>query len=97
MVQLTTLLPFLLGTVLVLDPIFTAFTSLTLAWFLAACQSHGRARAMWLITLTWVDTGLPPHTTIKSLSAISRASTPRLAPAPTFQPASGNVMQKVEF
>ncbi|NBQ16202.1 MAG: phospholipid carrier-dependent glycosyltransferase, partial [Proteobacteria bacterium] len=49
MVQLTTLLPFLLGTVLVLDPIFTAFTSLTLAWFLAACQSHGRTRAMWLL------------------------------------------------
>ena len=49
MVQLTTLLPFLLGTVLLLDPIFTAFTSLTLAWFLAACQTGGRARAKWLL------------------------------------------------
>ena len=49
MVQLTTVFPFVLGTVLVLDPIFTAFTSLTLAWFLAACQSHGRSRAMWLL------------------------------------------------
>ena len=47
-----------------------------------------RAVATWVITLTWVETGLPPQTTIRSDLAISRASTPRLAPTPASQPAS---------
>ncbi|MEI9983574.1 MAG: hypothetical protein WDN69_10450 [Aliidongia sp.] len=37
---------------------------------------------MWVIRLTWVETGLPPQTTIRSLSAISRLSTPRFTPDP---------------
>ena len=43
---------------------------------------------MWVITLTWVETGLPPQTTIRSDLAISRPSTPRLTPTPASQPAS---------
>lgn len=49
MVQLTTAFPFVIGTVAVLDPIFTGFTSLTLAWFLAGAQASGRPRAGWLL------------------------------------------------
>ncbi len=37
-----------------------------------------RARVTWVITLTCVATGLPPHMTIRSLSAISRGSGPRI-------------------
>src|SRR5713101_6286155 len=36
---------------------------------------------MWVITLTCVETGLPPHTTTRSASGISRASTQRVAQA----------------
>lgn len=49
LVQLTTVLPMVIGTFAVLDPIFTAFTSLTLAWFLAGAQASGRVRAGWLL------------------------------------------------
>ena len=55
-----------------------------------------RALVMWFITLTWVETGLPPHTTIRSDCAISRPSTPRLTPVPTIQPASVSALQIVE-
>ena len=44
LVQLTTVFPMVIGTFAVLDPIFTAFTSLTLAWFLVGAQSSGRTR-----------------------------------------------------
>jgi hypothetical protein len=43
---------------------------------------------MWVITLTWVFTGLPPHITIRSASAISRGSGPAIRPTPAIQPAS---------
>ena len=56
-----------------------------------------RARATWVMTLTWVETGLPPHTTIRSDFAISRGSTPRLAPTPACQPVSGSDVQIVIF
>ena len=56
-----------------------------------------RARVTWVMTLTWVETGLPPHITIRSDCAISRGSTPRLIPAPAFQPISGSVVQIVIF
>ncbi|NBX25628.1 MAG: phospholipid carrier-dependent glycosyltransferase [Planctomycetes bacterium] len=49
MVQMTTALPMVLGTVTVLDPIFAGFVSLTLAWFLAGAQGEGRTRAAWLL------------------------------------------------
>ncbi len=49
LVQLTTVFPMVIGTFAVLDPVFTAFTSLTLAWFLAGAQSKGRARVGWLL------------------------------------------------
>ena len=52
-----------------------------------------RAAATWVITLTWVETGLPPQMTIRSDLAISRPSTPRLAPTPASQPASDNMLQ----
>ncbi len=51
----------------------------------------------WLITLTWVFTGLPPQITTRSeCSPISRRSTPRLAPTPAAQPVSARVTQIVE-
>ena len=56
-----------------------------------------RACTICLITLTWVDTGLPPQTTIRSDLAISRASAPRFAPTPASQPASVSATQIVEF
>ena len=49
LVQLTTVFPMVIGTFAVLDPIFTAFTSLTLAWFLVGAQSAGRPRTAWLL------------------------------------------------
>lgn len=49
MVQLTTVLPMALGTVVVLDPVFAGFVSVTLAWFLAGAQTRGRARVVWLL------------------------------------------------
>ena len=49
MVQLTTVFPMVLGTFAVLDPIFTAFTSLTLAWFLEGALAQGRVRTRWLL------------------------------------------------
>jgi len=49
MVQLTTLFPMVIGTVALLDPIFTAFTSLTLAWFFAATQEQRKTQAIWLL------------------------------------------------
>ncbi|MFM7808206.1 MAG: phospholipid carrier-dependent glycosyltransferase, partial [Planctomycetota bacterium] len=49
LVQLTTIFPMVLGTFAVLDPIFTAFTSLTLAWFLLGAQASGRRRTGWLL------------------------------------------------
>ncbi len=54
-----------------------------------------RAIAIWVITLTWVDTGLPPQTTIRSDLAISRPSTPRKAPTPASQPAPDSALQIV--
>ncbi len=54
-------------------------------------------RAICVMTLTWVATGLPPHTTIRSLSAISRESTPRMTPPPACQPASDSETQIVLF
>ena len=56
-----------------------------------------RARVTCVITLTWVETGLPPHITIRSDFAISRGSTPRLWPTPAIQPASGSEVQIVSF
>ena len=47
-----------------------------------------RARAICVITLTCVDTGLPPHITIRSERAISRGSGPMKRPTPAIQPAS---------
>jgi hypothetical protein len=49
------------------------------------------------MTLTWVETGLPPQMTMRSESAISRLSVPRLAPTPASQPASANVLQIVLY
>jgi len=49
MVQLTTTLPMVLGTVVILDPIFAGFVSLTLAWFLAGAQARGGVRLAWLL------------------------------------------------
>jgi 4-amino-4-deoxy-L-arabinose transferase len=49
MVQMTTTLPMVLGTVTVLDPIFAGFVSLTLAWFLAGARSDGNSRIAWLL------------------------------------------------
>ena len=48
-----------------------------------------------VITLTWVATGLPPQTTIRSDFAISRGSAPRLTPLPASQPASASATQMV--
>jgi 4-amino-4-deoxy-L-arabinose transferase len=48
MVQLTTVFPMVIGTVAVLDPIFTAFTSLTLACFLEGAMRRDGARR-WLL------------------------------------------------
>jgi len=56
-----------------------------------------RALVMWVMTLTWVATGLPPQTTIRSLSSISRESTPRMTPTPAIQPASESATQIVSF
>ena len=56
-----------------------------------------RARVMCVITLTWVDTGLPPHTTIRSAFAISRGSGPTNRPVPAIQPASAEPVQIVFF
>jgi 4-amino-4-deoxy-L-arabinose transferase len=49
MVQLTTVMPMVLATVAILDPVFTAFVSLTLALFLEGSERQGRARAAWLL------------------------------------------------
>jgi 4-amino-4-deoxy-L-arabinose transferase len=49
MVQLTSAFPMVIGTVAVLDPIFTAFTSLTLAWFLEGAMAQRSARWRWLL------------------------------------------------
>jgi len=49
MVQLTTTLPMALATVAILDPVFTAFVSLTLALFLEGSERQGRSRAVWLL------------------------------------------------
>ena len=49
LVQLTTAFPMVMGTVALLDPIFSAFVSLTLAWFLAGAEARGRRRAAWLL------------------------------------------------
>jgi 4-amino-4-deoxy-L-arabinose transferase len=49
MVQLTSIFPMVLGTVAVLDPIFTALTSLTLAWFIEGAMARGPARWRWLL------------------------------------------------
>jgi hypothetical protein len=50
---------------------------------------------MWVITLTWVATGLPPQTTIRSALAISRGSGPTNRPVPAIQPASAEAVQIV--
>ena len=51
----------------------------------------------WVMTLTWVFTGLPPQITTRSeCSSISRTSAPRLAPTPAIQPVSESVTQMVE-
>ena len=55
-----------------------------------------RAWATCAITLTWVETGLPPQLTIKSDLAISRPSMPRFGPTPASQPASVSALQIVE-
>jgi hypothetical protein len=52
---------------------------------------------MWVMALTWVETGLPPHTTIRSDCAISRGSGPKSLPTPARQPDSAGVMQIVVF
>jgi len=52
-----------------------------------------RARATWVITLTWVETGLPPHMMIRSDFAISRGSVPLMSPNPASQPALTTVVQ----
>ncbi|MFZ4723093.1 MAG: phospholipid carrier-dependent glycosyltransferase [Phycisphaerales bacterium] len=49
MVQLSSIFPMVIGTVAVLDPIFTAFTSLTLAWFLEGATARAAARWRWLL------------------------------------------------
>lgn len=49
LVQLTTVFPMVIGTVAVLDPIFTAFTSLTLACFLQGAAGQTHARRRWLL------------------------------------------------
>jgi hypothetical protein len=55
------------------------------------------ARMAWVMTLTWVLTGLPPQiTTSSECSSISRTSAPRLAPTPAIQPVSDSVTQMVE-
>ncbi len=56
-----------------------------------------RARATWVMTLTWVETGLVPQAMMRSLSAISRASTPRMMPTPAIQPESDKATQMVLF
>ena len=50
---------------------------------------------MWVITLTWVFTGLPPQITIRSDFAISRGSGPVMRPTPAVQPASHTAVQIV--
>ena len=54
-----------------------------------------RAREMWLMTLTWVEAGLPPQEMIRSASAISRGSGPIKLPAAAFQPESASAVQIV--
>jgi 4-amino-4-deoxy-L-arabinose transferase len=49
LVQLTTVFPMVIGTVAVLDPIFTAFTSLTLAFFLEGAMRPDAPRRRWLV------------------------------------------------
>ena len=47
------------------------------------------------MTLTWVDTGLVPHITFRSATAISRASDPLIRPQPAIQPAVAIALQMV--
>ncbi len=54
-----------------------------------------RARVTWAMTLTWVDTGLVPHSTFRSATAISRESAPLTRPQPAIHPAVAMVLQMV--
>jgi 4-amino-4-deoxy-L-arabinose transferase len=48
MVQATTVMPLVLGTVTTLDPWFACLVAVTMGAFLGACTSEGRARILWL-------------------------------------------------
>ena len=48
MVQATTVMPMVLGTVTTLDPWFACLVAVTMGAFLGACTSEGRARILWL-------------------------------------------------
>ncbi len=54
-----------------------------------------RARVTWAMTLTWVETGLVPHSTFRSATAISRESGPLTRPQPAVHPAVAMVVQIV--
>jgi 4-amino-4-deoxy-L-arabinose transferase len=48
MVQATTVMPMVLGTVTTLDPWFACLVAVTMGAFLGACTSDGRTRTLWL-------------------------------------------------
>lgn len=48
MVQATTVMPLVLGTVTTLDPWFACLVAVTMGAFLGACTSKGRTRILWL-------------------------------------------------
>ena len=48
MVQATTVMPLVLGTVTTLDPWFACLVAVTMGAFLGACTSEGRVRILWL-------------------------------------------------
>ncbi len=48
MVQATTVMPMVLGTVTTLDPWFACLVAVTMGAFLGACTSEGRTRTLWL-------------------------------------------------
>lgn len=49
MVQLTMVFPMVIGTVAIFDSIFTAWTTLAIAFFFVATESTHRPRAAWLV------------------------------------------------
>ena len=58
-------------------------------------QTALRARVAWVITLTWVFTGLVPQITTRSDTPISRGSTPAILPVPMAKPMRATLAQMV--